>query len=70
MVSQINPELLEKWKKNGELLIIWRCERCYKKLPLYKSKNPLINSIYLSWTKYHQYCDKCKKKLGIKDAII
>ena len=63
MLSQIKPELLNKLKSEGKLLVIWRCEHCYKKLPFYKSDIPLINMIYLAWARDHKYCGKCEKKL-------
>jgi len=66
MPPQIKTELINEWKKRGKLLTIWRCERCYKKVPFYKTKNPLINSIYLAFAETEKYCWKCKKKLGIK----
>ena len=65
---QIEPELLNEWKKEGELLIIWKCERCFEKIPFYKSGNELIDSIYLWWAHDHKYCWRCEKKInGIKD---
>ncbi len=63
VLAQINPELLNKWKKKGELIVIWRCERCCKKIPFYKSNMSLINMITLAWTHNHKYCPKCKKKI-------
>lgn len=67
MALQIKLELLKEWEKKGKLLIIWRCERCYKKIPFYKSGNPLIDSIYLWWAKDHKYCEDCEKKLKNKN---
>ena len=61
-LQQIRPKLLKEWKKKGDLLVIWRCERCYKKIPFYK-QNPFIDNIRLAWTHNHKYCDKCEKKL-------
>ena len=61
-LQQIQPELLKKWKKKGELIVIWRCERCYKKIPFYK-QNPFIDNISLAWAHDHKYCDKCEKKI-------
>lgn len=60
-MKQINPQILREWKKKGELLAIWRCEKCFRKVPLYKTDNPLVNSIYLSSARYEKYCQKCKK---------
>ena len=69
MLSQIKPELLNKWKSMGKLIIIWRCERCYKKLLFYKSDMSLIDMIHFAWAKDHKYCNKCEKKLkGIKPS--
>ncbi len=62
-MKQINPQLLKEWGKEGELLTIWRCEKCFKKIPLYKTNNPLVNSIYLSFASYEKYCPKCKKSM-------
>lgn len=62
MAPQIKLELLREWKKKGELLIIWRCEKCFIKIPFYKSGSPFIDSIYLWWAHDHKYCDKCKKE--------
>jgi len=62
-MQQINPQLLREWKKEGELLAIWRCEKCFLKIPLYKTDSPLINSIYLSFASHEKYCLKCKKKM-------
>ncbi len=63
MAQQIKPELLKKWQKKGELLVIWRCDRCYKKIPFYKSGNEFIDGIYLWWAHDHKYCPECRKKL-------
>lgn len=63
MLSQIKPELLNKWKNKGNLIIIWRCECCYKKIPFYKSDMPIIDMIHFAWARDHKYCDKCEKKL-------
>ena len=62
VLQQIKPELLERWKQKGELLVIWRCERCYKKIPFYK-QIPFIDNIQLAWAHNHKYCDKCEKKI-------
>ena len=62
VLQQIKPELLNEWKKKGDLLAIWRCERCYKKIPFYK-QNPFIDNISLAWVHNHKYCDKCEKKI-------
>ena len=62
-LTQIKPELLQKWQRKGELLTIWRCERCYKMEPLYKTTNSLINAIYLSWARNHKYCPLCEAKM-------
>ena len=61
---QINPKLLEEWKKEGEIIALWRCNRCFKKIPLYKTDNELINSIYLSFAKFERYCPACFRKLN------
>ena len=63
-LPQIKPELLNEWKKKGEILIIWRCERCYKKSVFYKSDMPLINGISLAWAHNHKYCQQCEKKMN------
>ena len=60
-MAHIDPQLLERWKKQGELLTIFRCPRCFKKIPFYKTNNELINSIYLFWVREHEYCPKCEK---------
>ena len=60
-MKQINPQLLREWKKEGELLAIWRCEKCFMKIPLYKTNSPLVNSIYLSFASHEKYCLKCRK---------
>lgn len=64
MALQINPKLLEEWKKVGEILIVWRCNRCFKKIPFYKTDNDLINSIHLSFAQFEKHCLKCKEKLN------
>ena len=64
MVQGIKPQLIQEWQKEGEILVIWRCQRCFKKIPFYKTNNPLIDSIYLAFANFEQYCDKCKKKLN------
>ena len=61
-LQQIKPELLNEWKKKGKLIGIWRCERCYKKIPFYKEM-PLIDMIHLCWAHDHKYCPKCEKKI-------
>ena len=63
MLQQIKPELLNEWKKKGELLRIWRCEGCYKKIPFYK-QNPFIDMITMAWTHDHKYCWQCEKKMN------
>lgn len=63
MQTQINPELLQEWKKKGELIAIWRCSRCYKKVLFYKSGNAIIDGIYLAWVHDHEYCQRCEAKL-------
>ena len=70
MVIQIKPQLIQEWKKNGEILIIWGCGGCFKKVPLYKSDNPLVNSILLSFAKFEKYCPKCKQKKFPKEKVI
>lgn len=67
---QINPKLLEEWKKEGEILAIWRCDRCFRKIPFYKTDNDLINSIYLSFAQSEKYCIRCKKKLNPTEVIL
>ena len=64
MAQQINKELLEEWERKGELLMIWQCEKCFRKIPFYKSENELINALYLWWGHDHKFCDKCIKKLN------
>ena len=64
MVQAIKPQLLREWQKEGEILTIWRCNRCFRKVPLYKTDNPIVNSIYLAFANFEKYCDKCKKKLN------
>ena len=73
-LQQINPELLNKWKEKGDLIAIWKCDKCSKKLLFYK-ENSFIDNIILAWVHNHQYCDKCEKKIkGIhpkkKDKIL
>ena len=63
-MKQINPQLLREWKKGGKLLAIWRCEKCFRKIPLYKIDNELVNMIYLSFAGHEKYCLKCKKKMN------
>lgn len=63
-MPQISKKLLDEWKKDGKILVIWRCERCYKKVPFYRTKNPLINSIYLAFAENEKYCWRCKKKVN------
>ena len=62
MSFKINPITLEEWKKQGELLAIFRCDRCYKKTPFYKTNNELIDSIYVLWVRDHKNCWRCEKK--------
>ena len=64
MIQQINPELLREWKKGGELIAIWRCNKCFKKIPLYKTNSELVNSIYLSFARFEKYCPICKLKIS------
>ncbi len=61
-MKQIDPQLLREWKKEGELIAIWRCEKCFRKVPLYKTDSELVNFIYRSFARYEKYCPKCKKK--------
>ncbi len=63
-MKQINPQFLREWRKEGELLVIWRCENCFKKIPLYKTDNELVNMISLSFARNEKYCLKCKKNMG------
>ncbi len=69
-LKQINPQLLREWNEKGEILAIWGCHRCFKKIPFYKTDNPLIDSILLSFAKFEKYCVKCKKKKFIKKKVI
>ncbi len=62
VIACINPPLLEQWKKKGEIIAIWRCDRCFKKVPFYKTDNPMVNEIYRQAAK-EKYCNHCKKKL-------
>ena len=64
MVQAIKPQLLQEWQKQGEILAIWRCNRCFKKIPLYKTNNDLINSIYLAFANFEKYCPRCKEKMN------
>lgn len=64
MALQIKPELLNEWKKQGEILAIWGCPRCHKKVVFYKSDRPLINSIHWAWAHNHEYCEKCYNKIN------
>ena len=59
-LQQIRPELLNEWRKKGDLIAIWRCERCYHKIPFFK-QNPFIDNISLAWAHNHKYCLKCEK---------
>ena len=63
MLQQISPKLLSEWKKQGELIAIFRCERCFKKIPFYKTNNELVNMIYISYAKNERFCVECRKKL-------
>ncbi len=63
MMQQIKQELLNEWKKEGELLIIFGCEYCHKKIPFYRTDNELVNRIYLDWVRNNKYCYHCEKKL-------
>jgi len=71
MAPQIKLELLEEFKKKGKLLVIWRCERCFKKIPFYNQGNShygeLANMICLCWAKDHKYCSSCEKKIKNKN---
>jgi len=62
-MPEIKLQLLNELKKQGRLLTIFRCERCYKKIPFYSTNNNLINMIYLSWVRDHRYCNSCEKKI-------
>jgi len=62
-MQQINPQLLREWNKKGDILTIWRCENCFKKIPLYKTNNELINSIYFSFARFEKFCPKCRAKM-------
>ena len=62
-MRQINPQLLSEWKKEGEILAIWQCERCHKQIPFYKTGNPLIDFLYESFAHNEKYCCKCKLRL-------
>jgi len=61
-MKQISPQLLREWKKEGELLAIWRCEKCFQKIPFYKTNNSLVDSISLSFARNEKYCLKCRNK--------
>lgn len=61
-MKQISPQLLREWKKGGELLAIWRCEKCFMKVPFYKTDNSLVDSISLSFARNEKYCLKCRNK--------
>lgn len=65
-MQQINPKLLNEWKKEGEIITIWECNKCFKKIPFYKTDNLLVNSIYLSFAKFEEYCLKCLNKMNSK----
>jgi len=62
-LQQIKPAILDEWRKNGEILTIWGCERCYKKIPFYV-ENPFVDSIKMMWAKNHKYCKKCYNKIN------
>ena len=68
MVIVIKPQLLKEWQKQGEILAIWRCNRCFQKIPLYKTDDDLINSIYLSFARFEKYCPMCKLKKEMKST--
>jgi len=68
-MQQINPQIIDEWKKEGELLAIWRCEGCFKKVPFYKTDNELVNMIYLSFARNEKYCHSCKKKNNPKPIL-
>jgi len=68
-MQQISPKLLNEWKKEGELIAIWRCERCFKKIPFYKTDNELVNMIYLSFARHEKFCFECKRKLEKKPEV-
>ena len=70
MAPQIQQELINEWKKKGELISIWGCDRCFKKIPFYKSGDEVIDHIYLWWSRDHKYCDSCKKKIENNNKII
>ena len=63
MQTQISPKLLEEWKKKGELIGIWRCERCFRKVPFYKSGNEMVDMIHLAAARDHKYCLRCREKI-------
>lgn len=67
-MQQIKPQLLQEWEKEGEILVVWRCERCYKKIPFYKTNNSFIDMIHLMWAQDHKYCSRCMNKK--KDKMI
>jgi len=56
---ELQKELIEKFQKKGELLVIWRCENCGKIIPFYKSGNEFIDAIYLCWAEDHKNCPIC-----------
>ena len=63
-LQQIKPELLSEWKEMGEILVIWGCPRCHKKMVFYKSDMPLIDDIHLIWAQDNKYCKKCYNKIN------
>lgn len=71
-LQQIEPRLLTLLQKKGELLVIWRCERCYKIIPFYK-QNHFIDNIILAWAHDHRFCNRClnpiKKKVNPDNRV-
>jgi len=73
MLTCLQQPFLEKIQQRGEVLIIWCCEKCRKKMPFYKSGNDFIDGIYLMWARDHKFCDKClnpPKKTILKENRI
>ena len=62
-MRQINPQILQEWKKKGEILCIFGCERCYRKTVFYKSNNPIVDTIHQLSAKNRKYCFQCESKL-------
>ena len=59
---ELQKELIEKFQKKGELLVIWKCENCGRVIPFYKSGSDFIDTIYLCWAEDHKDCGSCFHK--------